>query len=58
MIDEPVTVRQAAEALGLHVKTVLRFIREGRLPAHRMGKSYRLRRSDVDAFAGLPAECL
>jgi excisionase family DNA binding protein len=55
MSDELCTVREAAQTLGVHMKTVLRFIREGRLPAHRMGKSYRIQRSDVAIFAGLPA---
>jgi excisionase family DNA binding protein len=55
MTEALYTVREAAERLGLHVKTVLRFIRDGRLAAHRIGKSYRLKRSDVEAFAGLPA---
>src|SRR5699024_8034289 len=54
MTEAVCTVREAAERLGLHVKTVLRFIREGRLPAHRMGKSYRLRWNDVESFIGLP----
>jgi excisionase family DNA binding protein len=46
------TVEQAAGRLQLHPKTVLRFIHEGRLPANRIGKSYRIQRSDLDAFAG------
>ena len=50
------TVEQAAERLELHPKTIRRFIREQRLPASRVGKSYRILRSDLDAFAGLPAE--
>ncbi len=49
------TVRFAALQLGLHRKTVLRMIREGRLPAKRIGKSYRIRRVDLQAFAGLSA---
>jgi hypothetical protein len=32
---------------------VLRFIREGRLRAVKLGKSYRILRSDFDAFAGV-----
>lgn len=51
---ELVTVEFAAERLMLHPKTVLRFIREGRLPAQRIGKAYRIQRADLDAFAGLP----
>ena len=47
------TVAFAAERLGLHPKTVLRFIRNGRLKATKIGKSYRIRRADLDAFAGL-----
>jgi excisionase family DNA binding protein len=54
MPDELCTVDEAAERLKLHPKTVLRHIREGRLPARRLGKAYRIRRSDLDAFAGLP----
>lgn len=49
------TVTFAADRLGLHPKTVLRFIREGRLKATRIGKSYRIRRVDVDALAGVEA---
>ena len=46
------TVEQAAMRLQLHPKTVLRFIREGRLAANRIGKSYRIQRADLEAFAG------
>jgi excisionase family DNA binding protein len=49
------TVQDVADRLGLHPKTVLRFIREGRLRAKRLGKSYRILRSDLEAFAGIPA---
>ncbi|MCX8999104.1 helix-turn-helix domain-containing protein [Rhizobiaceae bacterium BDR2-2] len=47
------TVEQAAQQLNLHPKTVLRYIRDGRLTATRMGKSYRIPRAELDAFAGL-----
>ncbi|MBW7923571.1 MAG: helix-turn-helix domain-containing protein [Burkholderiaceae bacterium] len=47
-----VTVEQAAEHLHLHPKTVLRYIRDGRLSATRVGKSYRIARARLDAFAG------
>ncbi|MCX8996499.1 helix-turn-helix domain-containing protein [Rhizobiaceae bacterium BDR2-2] len=43
----------AAERLKLHNKTVLRFIREGRLRATKIGKQYRILHSDLDAFAGV-----
>jgi len=47
------TPEQAAEQLGLHVKTVRRYIREGRLDAVRMGKRYRVTRDALEAFAGV-----
>lgn len=55
MSEELYTVDQAAERLKLHAKTVLRAIREGRLRATRVGKSYRILKGDLDAFAGVPA---
>ncbi|MFZ5677081.1 MAG: helix-turn-helix domain-containing protein [Pseudomonadota bacterium] len=53
MSDMLMTVDQAAAALKLHPKTVLRHIREGRLPATRIGKAYRIERARLDAFAGV-----
>jgi excisionase family DNA binding protein len=53
MSDYLLTVEQAAEQLNLHPKTVLRYIRDGRLPATRVGKSYRIARAKLDAFAGI-----
>jgi excisionase family DNA binding protein len=50
------TVDEVAGRLNLHVKTVRRFIREGRLPAKRIGKEYRITRSALDEFAGTTAE--
>lgn len=52
MSEDLCTVEQAAERLQLHPKTVLRMIREGRLAATRIGKAYRIQRSDLDALAG------
>lgn len=48
------TVEDAADLLKVHPRTVHRFIHEGRLPARRIGKAYRIRRSDLAALAGLP----
>jgi excisionase family DNA binding protein len=55
MSDQLYTVDAAAERLKLHAKTVLRFIRDGRLKATKVGKAYRIHRSDLDALAGAPA---
>jgi excisionase family DNA binding protein len=46
------TVEQVAHLLDLHVKTVRRYVRDGRLKARRIGKEYRIARADLDAFAG------
>jgi excisionase family DNA binding protein len=50
------SVDQVAEQLGLHVRTVRNYIREGRLKASRIGKQYRIRREDLEAFTGRPVE--
>jgi len=55
MSEEVYTVEHAAERLKLHPKTVLRFIRDGKLRATRLGKSYRILRSDLESLAGAPA---
>ncbi|MEU3017805.1 helix-turn-helix domain-containing protein [Nocardiopsis sp. NPDC007018] len=48
------SVDQVADLLGLHVKTVRAYVREGRLAATRIGKQYRVRRSDLEEFTGGP----
>ena len=53
--DELCTVDFAADLLKVHPRTIHRFIHEGRLNARRIGKAYRIRRTDLAALAGLPA---
>lgn len=53
MSEEVYTVEQFAERLKLHPKTVLRFIREGRLRAVKVGKSYRILRTEMEAMTGV-----
>ncbi|MBQ1093622.1 helix-turn-helix domain-containing protein [Streptomyces sp. B93] len=48
------SVEQVAERLGLHVRTVRKYVREGRLKAVKIGKQYRITHEDVEAFTGLP----
>ena len=55
MSEQLHTVQQAAKRLKLHPKTVLRLIHEGRLKGSRIGKSYRILESDLNAFAGVAA---
>jgi excisionase family DNA binding protein len=46
------SIEQVAELLNLHVKTVRRYVQDGRLKAKRIGKQYRITRPDLEAFAG------
>jgi excisionase family DNA binding protein len=48
------SVEQVAGLLGLHVKTVRNYVRDGRLKAVRVGKQYRIARADLEAFTGQP----
>jgi len=48
------SVEQVAEHLGLHVKTVRNYVREGRLKAVRIGKQYRIAAADLAAMTGRP----
>jgi len=44
------TVREVAVTLRVSTMTVYRLIRSGELRALRVGHSYRIRESDVDAY--------
>jgi excisionase family DNA binding protein len=55
MADELYSVEQVAERLGLHVRTVRNYVRDGKLPAVRIGKQYRIANSDLESFTGRPA---
>ena len=46
------SVEQVAAALSVHVRTVRRYIRDGRLRATRIGKLYRIPAADLAAFTG------
>lgn len=48
------SVGEVAELLGLHVRTVRSYVREGRLKAVRIGKQYRISRADLAALTSLP----
>ncbi|MFJ9825075.1 helix-turn-helix domain-containing protein [Streptomyces sp. NPDC101160] len=53
-MQELYTVEQVADLLGLHVKTVRGYVRDGRLRATRVGRQYRITRADLEAFTGVP----
>ena len=48
MADEFLTIREVAQLLKLSEATIRKWCREGRLPALKLGKAYRIRRSDID----------
>jgi excisionase family DNA binding protein len=54
MSDNLYSVEQVASRLGLHVRTVRNYVREGRLSAVRIGKQYRISASDLATMTGRP----
>jgi excisionase family DNA binding protein len=55
MSQELYSVDQVAARLGLHVRTVRNYVRDGRLKAVRIGKQYRIAREHLEAFTGQAA---
>jgi len=51
-MDNFLTTDQVARRLNLHQNTVIRYIHAGRLPAVKVGKSFRIKESVVDALVG------
>jgi|SRR5579863_7876715 len=49
-MSELYSAEEAAQVLGLQVRTVRNYVREGRLPGVRIGKQYRIARADLEAF--------
>jgi excisionase family DNA binding protein len=47
MARQPLTLPQAAEALGVHYMTVYRYVRTGRLPATRVGGTWQIDPADL-----------
>lgn len=43
---------EVADLLGLHVRTVRGYVRDGRLPAVRIGKQYRISEADLRKLTG------
>ena len=56
MSQELYSVEHVAAHLGLHVRTVRNYVRDGRLKAVRIGKQYRIARDDIEALTGRPME--
>src|ERR1700712_4967897 len=52
MPKELFTADEVAERLGLHVRTVRNYVRDGRLKAVRIGKQYRISRANLEQLTG------
>ena len=52
MTNDLYSVEQVAAQLGLHVRTVRNYVRDGRLKGVRIGKQYRIAREDLEALTG------
>jgi len=50
------SVDRAADKLGVHSRTILRFIGDGKLKAAKVGRQWRIRREDLMALVGEPVE--
>ena len=44
------STKKAAERLGITVRTVYRFVDEGRLPAYKFGRVIRIKERDVNVY--------
>lgn len=49
-LHDVMTVAQVATYLQINKLTVYKYIREGRLPAVRLGRAFRVRQEDVERF--------
>ena len=49
-MDALLSVREVADALGVHPETIRRLIHDGRLDAIRIGRVLRIRRAELDRF--------
>jgi excisionase family DNA binding protein len=50
MLREIMTPEQVAGYLQLNKDTIYRYIREGKIAASRLGRSYRILKGDIDVF--------
>lgn len=48
------SAEEVADKLGLHVRTVRGYVRDGRLKAVRIGKQYRIAQEDLEELLGAP----
>ena len=58
MMDEILTVREVAEYLKLSRTTIWRWCHEGKLQAFKVGRGWRIHRSEIEKITGLNAYSL
>lgn len=51
-MEKYLTSEQVAAFLQVHPFTVLKYLKDGRLPGVKIGRMYRIKESDVEAFLG------
>lgn len=49
-VEQIMTLREVAQYLGLHVMTVYKLTREGRVPAAKIGGQWRFKRDVLDGW--------
>lgn len=50
MIDRLISVAEAAEALSINPTTLWRWITQGKFPAVRVGRLWKVKQTDVEAY--------
>lgn len=48
MAERPFTAQEAADFLKVHINTVKRWIKEGRIKAVKIDRGWRIKRSEID----------
>lgn len=46
------SVEAAADRVGVHQRTILRFIQQGKLKAHKVGRQWRITAADLNSLLG------
>lgn len=49
-MPEFLSIKEVAELLRLNERTILGYVRSGKIPAANVGRTYRIRKSDIDAL--------
>lgn len=49
-VKEMLTVKQVAELLDMSTRTVMRYIKAGKLKAYMIGNKWRLEKEEIDRF--------